>query len=149
MNMLLLPADPRGSRQRPCKGTCNDATIVSEERHCSDDDLLADGDLLGWKLMDPTPGEAKLLGVTGDYQTQNIDHDDVTVLTSISKEGALNARQAMEAAKGAFSVGASPAFPPDVELVTCLPSNARARVQEGEQPEQDLKAVRRGIHRPV
>ena len=94
---------------------------------------------MGWKLMDPTPGEAKLLGVAGDYQAQNIDHDDVKkVLTRISKEGALNARQAMEAAKGAFSVGASPAFPPDVELVTCLPSNGRARVQEGEQPEQDL-----------
>ena len=84
------------------------------------------------------------------------------MLTRISKEGALNARQAMEAAKGAFSVGASPAFPPDVELATLLPNNGglgkarignaqpdlergahlphRARVQEGmsEQPDQDL-----------
>ena len=34
-----------------------------EERDCSDDDMLANGDLLGWKLLDPTPGEAKLLGV--------------------------------------------------------------------------------------
>ena len=59
----------------------------------------------GWKLLDPTPVEAKVLGVAGDYLSHNIDHEDAEkVLKRISKEGTLNARQAMEAAKGAFSV---------------------------------------------
>ena len=65
--------------------------------------MFAHGYLLGWKLLDPTPVEAKVLGVAGDYQAHNIDHDDAEkVLARISKEGTLNARQAMEAAKGAF-----------------------------------------------
>ena len=30
----------------------------------------------GLKLLDPTPTEATVLGVAGDYQSHNIDHDD-------------------------------------------------------------------------
>ena len=40
----------------------------------------------GWKLVEPTPGEAKLLGAEGDYQAHGIDHEEVEkVLTRISK----------------------------------------------------------------
>ena len=75
----------------------------------------------GWKLLDPTPEEAKLLGAEMDYQAHGIDHEEVEkVLTNISKDGTLNARQAMEAAKGAFSEGVSPIFPPDVTVAAIL-----------------------------
>ena len=69
----------------------------------------------GWKFVDPTPEEAKMLGAVMDHQGTGIDHDEVKkVLTKLSREGSLNARQAMEAAKGPFNEGVSPAFPPDI-----------------------------------
>ena len=93
----------------------------------------------GWKLLDPTPEEAKLLGVAGDYQAHGIDHEDVKkVLTMLSKEGILNARQTMEAAKGAFSVGASPVFPPDVDTDAFGQIGEKLEAKKGnEQPNQD------------
>ena len=69
----------------------------------------------GWKLVDPTPDEAKLLGAEGDYLAEGIDHEEAEeVLERLSKNGVLNARQAIEAANEAFSEGVSPVFPPDV-----------------------------------
>ena len=71
----------------------------------------------GWKLDDPSPAEAKLMGASGDYQAEGIDHFEVEeVLMNMSRDGTLNARQAMEAAKGAFSEGVSPVFPPEVAM---------------------------------
>ena len=71
----------------------------------------------GWKLIDPTPEEAKLLGASGDYLAEGIDHEEAKKdLERISKYALLNARQAMESAKGAFSEGISPVFPPDVTV---------------------------------
>ena len=92
-----------------------------------------------WKLLDPTPEEAKLLGVEGDYLAHGIDHKDVeTVLTRISREGILNARQTMEAAKGAFSVGATPVFPPDVDTDAFAQIEEKLEARKGnEQPNQD------------
>ena len=92
----------------------------------------------GWKVLDPTPEEAKLLGVEGDYLAHGIDHEDVgKVLTRISRDGTLNARQTMEAAKGAFSEGASPVFPPDVAADTFGQINVDKRGNKNEQPSQD------------
>ena len=69
----------------------------------------------GWKLVDPSPEEAKLLGACGDYLAEGVDHEDAErVLDALSKKGLLNARQAIESAKDAFGGGVSPAFPPDV-----------------------------------
>ena len=70
----------------------------------------------GWKLQDAGADVAKLLGVEGDYIAQGIDAAEAEeVLERISKNGVLNARQAVEAAKGAFGEGTTPAFPPDVQ----------------------------------
>ena len=70
----------------------------------------------GWKIQDAAPTVAKLLGAEGDYQAEGIDAADAEeVLNRITKEGLLNARQAMEAAKGAFGEGITPDFPPDVK----------------------------------
>ena len=88
--------------------------------------------------MDPSPEEAKLLGAEGDYLAHGIDHDDVeTVLTRISREGTMNARQAMGAAKGAFSEGVSPVFPPDVDADTVGQVSMHKRSNRNEQPSQD------------
>ena len=71
----------------------------------------------GWKLVDPSPEEAKILGACGDYLAEGVDHEDAEkVLDALSKKGLLNARQAIEAAKDAFGGGISPAFPPDVNI---------------------------------
>ena len=92
----------------------------------------------GWKLLDPSPEEAKLLGAAGDYLAHGIDHDEVEeVLTRISRDGTLNARQAMEAAKGAFSEGVSPVFPPDVAADTVGQANVHKLRNRNEQPNQD------------
>ena len=73
--------------------------------------------------MEPSPEEANLLGAVGDYQAEGIDHEEVEkVLVRISKDGTLNARQAIEAAKGAFSEGVSPVFPPDIPVATRGPA---------------------------
>ena len=70
----------------------------------------------GWKLQDAGADVAKLLGVEGDYIAQGIDAAEAEeVLERISKHGMLNARQAVEAAKGSFREGVTPAFPPDVQ----------------------------------
>ena len=104
MDVPCFPAGPRGDRQGTCQGTSKDDATMCQERNCSDDDLFAQGDLLGWELLDPSPEEAKLLGAEGDYLAHGIDHEDVEkVLTRISREGTLHARQAIEAATGAFS----------------------------------------------
>ena len=56
----------------------------------------------------------------GDYLAHGIDHEEAEkVLVRISKNGVLNARQAIEAAKEAFSGGVSPVFPPDVDTEGC------------------------------
>ena len=101
----------------------------------------------GWKLLDPSPEEAKLLGAEGDYLAHGIDHAEVEeVLTRISRDGTLNARQAMEAAKGAFSEGVSPVFPPDVTVDIVGQSDVhklRSRVSLAPVPPRRDKATQK------
>ena len=81
----------------------------------SDDVLLTKRNLLGWKTQDADTSVAKLLGVEGDYVAHGIDAVEAEeVIEKITKNGKLNARQAVEAAKEAFGKGITPDFPPDV-----------------------------------
>ena len=57
-----------------------------------------------------------MLGVEGDYVAHGIDAVEAEeVIEKITKGGTLNARQAVEAAKGAFGKGITPEFPPDIK----------------------------------
>ena len=78
---------------------------------------------------------AKLLGVEGDYVAHGIDAVEAEeVIEKITKNGKLNARQAVEAAKEAFGKGITPDFPPDVNQMPADPSADYSIDQSVERP---------------